>query len=331
MNIALRPLTLTLLCGMAAAGHAGEPITETRRVDADAVISIELLNGQVSISGHDAQDFSIEGTLNDAAEGYILRESNGNIHFEEIIERHNGRWWAPGRGGNDSRAGAVLDIRVPRGSVLRFDGTNADLDIADLQGNTDVEVINGRITASRLDGVVRLETVNGSIDSEQLSGRFALETVNGNIDDRNSAGTRAAFSAVNGSIRSDTRSPHITASNVNGEIALDLHSLDELEVSTVSGSIDVFGMLNDGAHVEMSSVGGRVELSLPLSTSASFQVSTAVGGRIRNELSDAEPVQKNRYVNSRELDFSINGGRGNVDISTVSGSVTLRACSQDHC
>lgn len=330
MNTRLCSLTLILLAYAAQPLHAGEAISETLPVDADAVISIELLSGHVTISGHDAASFTIEGTLNDAAEGFTLRESNGNIHFEEIIQRRQGRWWIPGHAGG-SGTGAVLDIRVPRAGVLRFDGTDTDLDLSDLAGNTSVEVVNGRIVASRLDGVTRLETINGSIDSEQLGGRVSLETLNGGINDRNSAASRVTFSAVNGSIRSDTRSAHVTASNVNGEITLDLHNLDELEVSTVSGTMDIFGILNDGAHVDLSSVGGRVELHLPASTSASFHVSTAVGGRIRNELSTAEAQQKNRYVNSRELDFAINGGRGNVNISTVSGNITLHTCSQEEC
>lgn len=331
MKKLLHPLVLSLCGSLSVPLSAGEPIAETREVDVDAVISIELLNGQVSISGHDAATFSIEGELSDAADGFILRDSNGNIHFEEIIERGQRRWWLPGSGAADPGAGARLVIKVPRNSVLRFDGTNTDLEVAGLEGNTDVAVINGGIRASGLNGVVRLETVNGTIDSEELGGRIALETVNGSIDDRNSKGARAAFSAVNGSIRSNNRSPHISASNVNGDIELDLDYIDELEASTVSGSIDVFGILNDSAWVDISSVGGRVELHLPASTSASFHVSTAVGGRIRNELSTAEAVQKNRYVNSRELDFAINGGSSDVKISTVSGSITLHACNPDDC
>ncbi len=328
MNASIRTLTLAVLGLLAPGTWAGEAIKESREVDADGVISIELVNGVIAISGHDDSVFSIEGELSDAAEGFTLDASNGNIRFEEHIERN--RWfWGDGR--RQAGKGAQLDIRVPRHSVLRFEGTNTDLDISGLAGNSDVEVINGAIVASALEGVVRLETVNGSIDSEGLAGRVSLETVNGSITDRASRATRARFEAVNGSIRSDTLSPHVTASNVNGSIELDLQYVDELEVSTVSGSIDVFGFLNELAHVDIASVGGNVDLSLPATTSASFHVSTAVGGRIRNELSADEPAQRNHYVNSRELDFVINGGNGDVNISTVSGNVTLNACGPDDC
>lgn len=331
MHTKLSTLALALLAGLAPPAQAGEAIAETREVKPGAVISIELLNGAISISGHDDNVFSIQGELNDAAKGYTLLNNNGNIQFEEHIERRNGWFSFDGWRSQDGNAGAILNIQMPRNAVLRFDGVNTNVDIIGLSGNTDIEVVNGMIVASDLSGVVRLESVNGAIDTRGLSGRISLETVNGSIDDRGSTGPRANFSAVNGSIRSDTQSPQVSASNVNGRIELDLHRIDELDVSTVGGNLDIFAFMNELAHIEISSVGGSVDLNLPDTTSASFHVSTAVGGRIRNELSDDEPEQKRRYVNSRALDFAINGGNGDVNISTVSGNITLHACNADAC
>jgi DUF4097 and DUF4098 domain-containing protein YvlB len=322
-------LGLAILATLAQSAGAGEAISETRDVGPNAVISIDLTNGDVSIAGWDEQRFSIEGELSDAAEGFTLLDSNGNIRFEEHVERKNRWFWGDGR--RNSGDGATLDIRIPRHSVLRLEGINANMDVRGLSGNTDVEVINGRIVANDLDGVVRLETVNGSIDTQNLSGRISLKTVNGSIDDRGSVSSRASFSAVNGSIRSDNQSPQVSASNVNGNMELDLHYVDDLEVSTVGGSLEIFAFMNDLAYIDLSSVGGSIDLRLPDTTSTSFHVSTAVGGRIRNQLSDDEPMQRNRYINSRELDFVINGGNGDVNISTVSGNITLHPCSADKC
>ena len=83
--------------------------------------------------------------------------------------------------------------------------------------------------------------------------------------------------------------------------------------------------MNSQAEININSVSGRIELGLPSNTSARFNVQTAAAGRIHNELSDDEPERRNRYVNSRELDFTLNGGDGDVSISTVSGNVTLRS------
>lgn len=328
MKTCMRPLALLTLAACVHSVLAGEPIAEVRDMDADGIVTIELVNGDVTISGWDEARFSIEGELSDAAEGFTLRDGNGNIRFEEHVPERSGWWKNSRRSDADS---ARLDIRIPRSSVLRFEGHNANVDLSDLQGNIDVEVLNGGIVADSLGGVVRLDTVNGAIQAHRLGGRIALGTVNGSIDDVDSSGSRASFSAVNGRIQSNTRSPQVAASNVNGRIELDLSRVDSLEVSTVGGSVDVFAILNEQAQVELSSVGGGITLSLPDTSSAGFRASTAVGGRIRNELSDDEPVQKNRYVNSRSLDFVLNGGNGDVSVHTVSGSIRLKACNAEAC
>jgi hypothetical protein len=62
---------------------------------------------------------------------------------------------------------------------------------------------------------------------------------------------------------------------------------------------------------------------VPESTSARVHVSTSANGRINNELTDDEPERRSRYVNSKDLDFVLNGGSGDISISTVSGNVVL--------
>ena len=78
-----------------------------------------------------------------------------------------------------------------------------------------------------------------------------------------------------------------------------------------------------GGNVELSNVSGYTELLVSPDISARFDLNTAVGGDIDNDLTDHKPVQENRFINSRELQFTLNGGSGTVDISTVSGDILL--------
>jgi hypothetical protein len=325
MNL-LRLTLLTAALLTASAAQAGEAIDETREVAADALIDIEVTNGIITLTGWDRNQFHIEGELSDAAEGYELREVNGGIRFSEDIDRPDRRGCWGWRGCNNNNRGnlAVLEIQMPRNSVLRFEGVNAEVSASGLTGNTEIEVVNGELTVTDLSGIVKLETVNGSIDATNLDGRVTLETVNGSIDDRGSRGSRISLATTNGSVSSNTRSPRVNAETVNGDIELTLGELDELELSTVGGRLEIAAALNPGALLDISSVGGRVDLTLPADSSARFRIATAVGGRITNQLSDDQPVRKSRYVNSSELNFSINGGDADVHISTVSGNVTLR-------
>jgi DUF4097 and DUF4098 domain-containing protein YvlB len=303
---------------------AGDLIDETRNVDADAIIDIELVNGNVTVKGWSQNRFHIAGELSDAAEGYELREVGGGIRFEEDIDRRSfNNCWAFGNR-CDEGDWADLDIELPHGSVLRFAGTNVEVTVEELNGSTDIEVVNGDVYATNLSGTVKLETVNGDIDADGLSGRVSLETVNGSIDDRNSRGPRLSLNTTNGDIDSTTTSESVSAETVNGDIELTAGPLDELDISTVGGTLEAEVTLKEQGEININSVNGRIELTVPTSTSARFNVSTAARGRINNDLTDDEPESRNRYVNSKELDFTLNGGSGDVSISTVSGNVTLR-------
>ncbi|MDY6982219.1 MAG: DUF4097 family beta strand repeat-containing protein [Pseudomonadota bacterium] len=321
-KLRLAAATALLLHGAHAA--AGEPIDESRDVAADAIIDIEILFGDVTLTGWDENRFQITGELSDAADGYTLRSINGGIRFEEELDRRSfNNCWAFGNRCDDGER-AQLDIRVPRNSVLRFEGTNIEVTIDGVYGATDIEVVNGDVNASNLRGTISIETVNGTIDATGLNGRISLETVNGDIDDNGSEGSRLSLNTTNGDIDTTTRSLRVSADTTNGDIDIDAGALDELHVSTVGGDLEARVALNPRGEININSVSGRIELSVPDTTSARFNVQTAANGRIDNQLSDDRAQRRNRYVNSQELDFTLNGGDGDVSISTVSGNVSLR-------
>jgi DUF4097 and DUF4098 domain-containing protein YvlB len=315
---------LAALMLQSACASAGDLIDESRDVNADAIIDVEIMNGVVTLTGWDENRFHIAGELSDAAEGYDLRQVAGGVRFEEEIDRGSyNNCWAPGNRCQDTQSD--LDIHLPRNSVLRFTGTNIEVTAEGLHGSTNIELVNGDVYASDLQGTVKLQTVNGGIDANDLKGRISLETVNGNIDDNGSQGTRLSLNTVNGDIDATTRSASVNAETTNGDIELEAGAVDELEVSTVGGSLDAIASLNADGEININSVSGRIELTVPADTSAVFNIQTATNGRITNELTSDEAERRNRYVNSRELDFTLNGGNGDVSVSTVSGNVSLRS------
>jgi DUF4097 and DUF4098 domain-containing protein YvlB len=186
-----------------------------------------------------------------------------------------------------------------------------------------VEIVNGPIEANNLRGRINIETVNGSIDTGNLDGRISLSTVNGRIRDRESSGERVSYNNVNGSIISNSRSQRVDAETVSGSIELDLAGIEDLETSSVSARVIVSLELLEGGRVDMSNVSGYTELLVNRDISARFEINTAVGGDIDNDLSDHQPVQENRFINSSELQFSLNGGTGSVEISSVSGGILI--------
>lgn len=322
-----------LLPVIAGTALAGTPIDERRPMDSNGLVTLDLTNATVRITATDSNEFHISGELGDDVDEYELRDSNGSIHFEEDIRRGNNDWnwnWDCWRRDNDDcdrdfdQRFSDLDIAIPPGSVLRLDGINGDVSVTGLTNSTNISIVNGDLTLDSLGGTIKAETVNGSLDTERLQGRVSLETVNGEITDRDSIVDRIDYSTVNGDLFTNVRSPQVDAETVNGDMELELGNVEQLDLSTVGGRIEVDTSLADNADIEISSVHGRINLTVPASTSARFIVNTEVNGRINNQLTDDEPERENRYVNSSNLNFTLNGGSADVDITTVSGNITLR-------
>lgn len=332
LSLTLSTFTAALLA-VAGTAVAGTPIDERRAMDANGLVMLDLMNATVRITAGNSAEFHISGELGDDAEEYELRATDGSIHFEEDISSRDNDWnwnWGCWRSNDedcDRDSGqrfSDLDIELPAGSVLRLDGINGDVSITGLTNSTNVSIVNGDLRISAVSGTIKAETVNGSLDTEKLQGRVSLETVNGEISDRDSTVERIDFSTVNGDVFSNVRSPKVGAEAVNGDIDLQLDTVEELDLSTVGGRIEVDTSLADNADVEISSVHGRINLTVPTSESARFIVNTEVNGRISNQLTADEPERENRYVNSSSLGFTLNGGSADVEITTVSGDVTLR-------
>lgn len=326
LNSSLPLALLTSLAFGPALSLAGERIEETHDVSENEVIDIELINGDITLTGWDRNQVSFKGELSDRAEGYDFSSRNGVTRFEE--EYANRRNFFNSSCSNwldcaDELERTEMEVFVPKNSTVRLEGINVGLVISDLTGNTQVEIVSGPIEATNLSGRISIETVNGSIETSSLNGRINLSTVNGQIRDRGSRGDRVAYSTVNGSIISNTRSQRVDADSVSGTVELDLGDIDDLEASSVSARVIVSLSLLEGGQVEMSNVSGTMELLVNPDISARFDINTAVGGDIDNDLSDHEPVEQNRFVNSSELQFTLNGGAGSVEISTVSGDILI--------
>lgn len=308
-------LLLCLLLPFAAA--AQEAIDESRSVSANERVSIEVMRGNVRIRVSDDNVFRVRGTLDEDAEGYTLESSNGFTSFEIDYPRSSRGWnW---RGDDDE--GSKLEIEVPVGSELEFEGVSVDVDVMGISGSSSIQTVNGDLTASSLSGFVQLGTVNGSIDSTNNSGRISISTVNGEVTDRNSTG-RIEYDAVNGEIRASSSASEVTVSTVNGEAELSLTGTEVLAMGTVNGDIDVRLASSLSPRIEGSTVSGDLRLELEPTINASFDVSANAGGDIENRLTDARAT-RDQYGPRKQLNFATGSGAGTVNITTVSGDIHI--------
>ena len=305
------------LLGSSFIACAGQQVDQTIEAQSDGFVKIEHLGGKAKISGWKRDEVKVVGELGDRTEEFIFKRRGDEVIIKVETSRYRNDWnsWS-------SEDGDDLEIFIPQNSTVKYSSTNARVMLSEIFGGADIETINGDIEATLLSGRIKLEAVNGDIESKNLTGTAQIETVNGDISDRSEGLTRGQYETVNGDIKVFSQATRLEFETVNGDIDLSLNDIDDLDLTTVNGSIDARMRLNKGADVQASSVGGSIALYFEDGVSARFDIEAHAGGRISNNLTGDEP-SKAKYGPRRWLEFSVNGGDAKVDISTVSGRIRL--------
>ena len=223
-------LVAAMLASGVALADVREEVTFTYTLESGGRLSLENVNGSISIEGGDGNQVLItafkKANNQDALDEIEIEidATTSRISLDTELPDSKG-WW----GGGNSGASVSYQLSVP---------SNIDLD--------GISSVNGGIDITGVFGAVKAETVNGSIDVDGASGDAKLETVNGGID--------ARFTSVTGDQR-------VNCDTVNGKINLVLPANADASVSveTVNGSIDAsdFGLKVDKGFVGRS-VDGEV-------------------------------------------------------------------------
>lgn len=305
------------LVAFSQASIAREQVDQRITTSDSPFVEIEHMNGRAEIIGWDKEEVQVTGELGDNTEEFIFEKDGNDIVIKVEMARDPGHWrnWKKSDGDD-------LTIYVPRASFVEYTSINANVKIGELQQSVNVEVVNGDVDVNKVTGRISLESVNGDIDFRDVEGDVAIETVNGDITGEHRSSKDLRLDSVNGDIRVRTNSPEVKVTSVNGNIDLSMDSVSDLNVETVNGRVEASLDLAARGSVRGSSVGGSMNFTFQRDVSARFDIQAHAGGRIINELSDDE-MQKAKYGPRRWLEFTHNGGDGRVDVSTVSGKVTL--------
>lgn len=287
----MRRTSLALLLMLAPAIAAAQSRVEQRQSAApDGIVEIDNQAGTIRVIGWAKNEIQVVGSLGRRANGLDLIVSGRKAEVSVDTD-------IPHATRSD------LEIHVPAGSHVEIDSFAAEIR---------VEGVNGGLTA---------ETVNGSI---YLSGGFEeveASTVNGDIEVSGNT-KRAQVESVNGAVTVKGASGDVEASTVNGQLTVTGSAFDRASLETVSGGLRFEGDLRPKAVLDAQSVSGAVELVLPASVSADFNV-TSFSGEVDNEL--GPPAKKtSKWTSQVELEFTTGKGGATVNVETLSGGVELR-------
>lgn len=286
------------LCPAVALGR-GTPIDETRPAEPDGLVSVENLIGSVHVTGWDKDEVHVTGALGEGPERLEVEREGDHVRIEVVWPDRHGRHWDS----RDDQSSTDLEVMVPRGSDVRVEGVNTEIEIENVTSEVEAETVNGSISVDGSPEEVRAGTVNGDIDIASSSSEVEAETVNGHITIRGGRGD-------------------LSASTVNGTIDVEGEGFESAEFSSVSGDVRFRGDVSRRGSLSIESHSGSVTLYLPSKVSAEFDVST-FSGKIVNELGP-EARRTSKYSPGYELEFSTGDGDAEIEISSFSGRVEIK-------
>jgi hypothetical protein len=295
------PLLLWLLAAPPA--DAATPIDERRAVAADAVVEVNNVAGTIRVRGSNRSDVHVTGSVGEGANGLVIESDARRLQIRIDYPRTGGGWG--GWWGGSVKGDSVLEVEVPEGVSLKVESVSASIEVSGVRGRrAEVESVSGRLRFAGRPQVLAIESVSGGIDvvSEGI-GELSAETVSGSVKLSGPVGER------------------LRAESVSGRLELEpTGALRSVEVSVVSGGVDLKTALAPAGRLSAESLSGSLAVTLPRDTSARLEASS-FSGSIR---SDAGTVEKETFGPGSSLKATLGSGDGQVRLETFSGALRLR-------
>jgi DUF4097 and DUF4098 domain-containing protein YvlB len=290
-------LLAAVLAAAAAPATAQQQVTKRATVAADATVEVSNVQGGVTITAWDKNEVELVARLESPKDELDFEASERHVRIE--VERPKGKY-----GRHDDEDDAYLTLRVPARARLVVDTVSADIGVTGVRGEQTLESVSGEVRTQAFDAPVRANAVSGDITVTGNGGGAAVTT-------ENVSGT-STVTGVRGEYRGEV---------VSGEINATVAGAERLEVSSVSGDLDVQAELKPTARVEMGSVSGTVTLRIKPPVNADFDLES-FSGDIENCFGQ-KARDTSKYSPGSELNFTQGNGGARVEIETLSGEISV--------
>ncbi len=183
--------------------------------------------------------------------------------------------------------------------------------------------IEGHFDFVTIEGVqaeISITTVRGDIVLKNV-GSATVKTIEGAIELDGARG-RVSLNSVNEDIKVTGASGEFVAETTNGDMSVTRMESTSVEVTTVNGDIDYEGTLVDNGHYTFTNHNGDVELTIPASANATFNVRTYSG-----EFSSSVPVKgpnPSEVRRGRRVSYTLGNGSADVEMESFAGDIVLR-------
>lgn len=285
-------MVLAAATGARAPLAAQEHVNRRFAVASDASIRIQNMVGSVRVTGWDRDSIAVTGSV-----------AKGGGRFY---------WAGGGRGAKVGveepvEAGKIpashLEVMVPRRSRVWVKTASADIHITDVTGGLDLYSVTGGVRVGGEAGEVYAESMDGNVDVTASSRWVRAKTATGSVTLKVTGGD-------------------VTATTVSGNIVAVGDRFERGRFESVTGDIRFEGDFDRGGAFTFESHSGTIELTVPATVAANFDVST-LNGQITNELGWAQ-VRPSRDGTGKTLSLEAGPGGADVTVRSFKGDVLLR-------
>jgi len=295
-------LTLVLIAAFAVpAANAAQTIDRTLKTGANPAVEISNVAGAVTITGWDRQEVKVTGVIDNDKDEFEFSADDKRVVIKVRPER---RTRHEHDGGDSRHNGARLDIKVPSAASLDVEVVSADTKVDGVRGSQRLESVSGDIGTAAFDEELELTSISGDVDVRGQNGRADVR-----------------LASVSGAVTARGLKGEVEAKSVSGDLNLDVDGAARLRLSAVSGDITAAARLADATRVEMESVSGSVKLGLKQPVNAEIEIES-FSGNIDNCFGP-KSERASKYAPGRELRFTQGSGSARVNISTLSGTISL--------
>jgi len=260
--------------------------------------SVRIVNpfGSIRVLGWDADSVTVSARVG-ARAGRFVAAGDGHVRKLGVD------------GGNGEPA--ELAVHVPRGATVWVKSATASIEVEGVDGTLDLSSQGGSIRVVGTPQDVTAETMDGAVELAGGTARARVKTVSGDILLRGA-------------------SQDLGASTLSGRIVVRAAGwqrggtgVQRGKFESVTGDVRFEGELGRGGVVEVESQSGTIEVRVPASTVADFDLLT-IAGAITNHMSAAQPKPRATGA-GQELRFSSGavGSGAQITARSFKGGILL--------
>ena len=292
-SIRLAGIGLALALPLAALA-SGDSVERRVAAEANGEVVISNVSGTVDVRGWDRNEVQVSGHLDEGVERLDVESANGRVVIKVVLPR-----------GHVRSGDAVLEVQVPRASMVEVGAVSADVSSRGVLGTQRLKTVSGEITADVSGDDSELRSVSGDVTVRGSGQPISLRvsSVSGSLDLSNSAGK-------------------LDVVTVSGDARVQMGEASEIRGRTTSGDLNVRARLTQDARVDVEGVSGDITLKLASSSGFSTEIET-FSGDISGCLASGKVERTSKYGPGRRLNIRTVEAGARVRAKTLSGEVMI--------